>query len=627
MNITERVAALRGEMEKEGLDAYIIYGTDPHISEYVAPPWRDREWISGFTGSAGTVAVFADDAVLCTDPRYHLQAARELEGSPFRLIKEGLSGSPSFAETLGNVLGAENGRGKSKKTNGQRGARKRKSANDGTGIVGSKVAAACASTLSLAAKRALQKELAPYGVDFTTTGDLIDRIWEDRPELPKEWIYQHDASYTGLSRRAKISLVREALFRRVKSRRQGAYQLISSLDDIAWLFNLRGSDIAYNPLFISYALVGGEKTFLYADKEKFSEDLAGLLEDEGIALRPYEGIYSDIRKLPPGSSVVLSPEKTNCAVASAIPEKCRVLEHQDITTHLKARKNEVECGGIREAMRKDGVAMVRFLSWLSHAWERGGESEISLAVQLRDFRSQMPGFVGESFAAIVAFRDHGAVMHYSATEDTVYPVEGEGLLLIDSGGHYLEGTTDITRTVPFGEISEQQRSDYTAVLKAHISLSSTTFPEGTKGIQLDAVTRKPMWDLGLNYSHGTGHGVGFFLNVHEGPQKISYRDADAALEPGMVNSNEPGIYREGEYGIRTENVILVKEAFTTPFGRFYGFETLTLCPYERALIETGMLSRREREWIDAYHKRVFETLVPELNETERRWLEEKTAPL
>ncbi|MFO7849971.1 MAG: aminopeptidase P family protein [Spirochaetia bacterium] len=595
MKIAERLAALRKEMKKEGVDAYIIYGTDPHISEYTAPRWRDREWISGFTGSAGTVAVFADDAVLSTDPRYHLQADRELKDTPFRLVKEGLAGSPSLAETLGEKLGE------------------------------GKVCAAAASTVSLAAKRGLQRDLSPYGIKCITTWDLVDRIWEDRPELPKEWVYQHDVNYTGLSRRAKLSLVREALFRRVKNRQEGAYQLISSLDDIAWLFNLRGSDIAYNPLFIAYALVGGEKAFLYVEKEKFSEDLAGLLEDEGIALRPYGDIFLSVKNLPPGCSVVLSPEKTNCAVVSSIPEQCRVLEHQDITTRLKARKNEVECGGMREAMRKDGVAMVRFLAWLTHAWERGGEDEITIGAQLREFRSQMPGFMGESFAPIVAFREHGAVMHYSASEETVFPVDGEGLLLIDSGGHYLEGTTDITRTIAFGETSEQQRSDYTAVLKAHITLSAMTFPEGTKGIQLDAVARKPMWDLGLNYGHGTGHGIGFFLNVHEGPQKISYKDAQAALEPGMVNSNEPGIYREGEYGIRTENAVLTKEVFSTPFGRFYGFETLTLCPYDRTLIETRMLTRREREWIDTYHSRVFELLSPDLNETERRWLEEKTA--
>ncbi len=592
MEIDERLEALRREMEREGAEAYIIFGTDPHLSEYVAPRWRDREWLSGFSGSAGTLVVTAEDAVLFTDPRYHLQAGRELEGTPFRLVKDGLHDSPTLSSLISSMLGAE------------------------------ETAAASAWTISLAFRRELETELAENGIRFKTSEDLIERVWEDRPGYPNEWIYQHDVSYTGLSRKAKFSLVREAL-----NRRGGTFQLISSLDDIAWLFNLRGNDIAYNPLFLSFAMVGAEKSLLFVNEEKISDDLASLLADDGVELRPYDELLSTVSHLTEGSSIVLSPEKTSCAVVSAVPEGCRIIEKEDVTTFLKARKNEVECNGIREAMRKDGVAMVRFLSWLGHAWERGGEDELSIGEQLGDFRSQMPGFMGESFGSIVAFRDHGAVMHYSASPESAYRIEGPGLLLIDSGGHYLEGTTDITRVLPFGEVSEQQRSDYTAVLKAHIALASMTFPEGSNGMQIDAVARKPMWDLGLNYGHGTGHGVGFFLNVHEGPQKISYRYVKAVLEAGMVNSNEPGLYREGQYGIRLENLVLTKEAFSTPFGNFFGFETLTLCPFERELIDTRMLGGREIEWIDAYHRHVRESLSPELGETDRRWLEQKTAAL
>ncbi len=579
-------------MEREGYEAYLIFGTDPHMSEYVAERWHDRSWISGFTGSAGTLIITFEDAILFTDPRYHLQGKRQLEGGPFRLVKDGLHDSPSLDALVGAIVAA-----------------------------GSTVAAA-ASTISIAYKRSLQTGLSEYGISFFTGGDLIDRIWEDRPGCPKDWVYQHDVSYTGLSRGAKLSLVREAL-----SRRGGDLQLISSLDDIAWLFNLRGSDIEYNPLFLSYALVGTEEFFLFVDREKLSEDLTSLLAEDGVELRPYEDVFSHMEQLAAGTTVVLAPEKTNCALAASIPDSCRIVEKSDVTSFLKARKNEVECRGIREAMRKDGVAMVRFLHWLDHAWERGGEDEYSIGWQLREFRSRMPGFMGESFSPIVGFRDHAAIMHYSAEKETAYRVDDEGILLIDSGGHYLDGTTDITRVVAFGEVTELQRSDYTAVLKAHIAMASVTFPEGTNGMQVDALARKPMWELGLNYGHGTGHGVGFFLNVHEGPQKISYRYVKTVLEAGMVNSNEPGLYREGSHGIRIENLVLTKELFSTPFGKFFGFETLTACPLERKLIDARLLSRAELEWVDAYHRWVHTLLAPDLEESERRWLAEKTAPL
>ena len=591
MEIGEKISALREEMRREGLDAYIVFGTDPHLSEYVAPRWRDREWISGFTGSAGTVVITTDEALLWTDPRYHLQAKRELKETPFFLVKDGLPDSPVFSEVLGSRLAP-----------GQK--------------------AAAALTVSVKYRRRLQNELASYEVSFITGEDLIDRIWEDRPESPRERIYQHDVSYAGRSRRDKLEELREEL-----ERKKAQLQVLSSLDDIAWLFNLRGSDIAYNPLFVAYALIGEKECRLYVGQGKISADLAALLEEDGVRLADYSQIFEDLSKIEKGSRVLLSPGKTNCAVAASIARGCPQTEQEDVTTLRKARKNDTEIRGIREAMRKDGIAMMRFINWCINAWRRGGENELSAAAQLRAFRSEMPGFMGESFAPIVAFRDHGAVMHYCASEESAYPLEGEGLLLVDSGGHYLEGTTDITRVIPFGKVGEQQRSDYTSVLKAHIALSTMSFPRGSSGMQLDAAARKPMWDFGLDYAHGTGHGVGFFLNVHEGPQKLTYRYVPAPLEPGMVNSNEPGLYREGEYGIRIENLILTKELFTTPFGTFYGFETLTVCPYERKLIEPQMLSVKEREWIDAYHRWVNTLLSPELNETERRLLEDMTAPL
>ena len=592
-SIQERLAALRSEMANEQIDAYLVFGTDPHMSEYVAGRWRDRAWISGFTGSAGTFVCTRTKAGLWTDSRYYLQAALELEGSGIALFRQGQGCVPGLCEWLGQELPKE-------------------------AVVGT-----YGWTVSADLFRSLQQQLSVYGLDLQASEDLLERIWDERPALPEEDVYQHDVRYAGQTRPEKIKQVQQQLWS-IKA----DYQLLSSLSDIAWLFNLRGNDIQYNPLFLSYALVGKEDVHLCVDRRKLSEELTSLLEEEGIKLAPYRTIEELLKNtLRTESRVVYDPAAVSFALAQHIASLAKPVEKSDITTQLKAIKSATEIEGIKNALVKDGTAMVQFLYWLQHSWERGSLNEVSVGNALPQYRSRQAGFMGESFHPIVGFRDHGAVIHYRADESSAYELDGGGLLLIDSGAHYLDGTTDITRTVVLGEGTPQQREDYTSVLKAHINLASARFPQGTRGIQLDSLAKHTLWTRGLSYGHGTGHGVGCFLNVHEGPQSISSKMIDTELEPGMVNSNEPGLYREGAYGIRIENLILTVEEFETPFGRFFGFETITLCPLERKLIDPAMLTAEQREWVNEYHRRVFRELSPQLNTEERHWLEEQTTPM
>ncbi|MFW5710875.1 MAG: aminopeptidase P family protein [Spirochaetota bacterium] len=592
-SIQERLASLRKEMESEKIDAYLVFGTDPHMSEYVAERWRDRAWISGFTGSAGTLVCTKDKAGLWTDSRYYLQGAEELAGSGIMLFRQGEADVPGICEWLGHEL--------------PKGA----------------LVATYGWTISADLFRTLQKQLAVYGVELQASEDLLDRIWEGRPGLPEEDVYQYDVRYAGQSRQEKIKRVQQQLWS-IKA----DYQLLASLSDIAWLFNLRGNDIQYNPLFLSYAVVGKEEVYLAVDRQKLSEELTSLLEEEGIKLAPYKQIQQLLKKtLRSASRVVYDAGTVSYALVREVADLAVPVEKEDITTRMKAVKNPTEIEGIKHALVKDGVAMVQFLYWLYHSWQRGSLNEVSVGNALPQYRSRQAGFMGESFHPIVGFRDHGAVIHYSADETSAYELDGDGLLLIDSGAHYLDGTTDITRTVALGETAVPQREDYTNVLKAHINLATARFPQGIRGIQLDSIAKHSLWERGLGYSHGTGHGVGCFLNVHEGPQSISTKMIDAALEPGMVCSNEPGLYRAGAYGIRIENLVLTVEQFETPFGRFYGFETVTLCPLEPKLIEADMLTAEQREWVNQYHQTVFRELSPHLTTEERHWLEEQTAPV
>jgi Xaa-Pro aminopeptidase len=476
------------------------------------------------------------------------------------------------------------------------------------------------STISLASARGLTSLFKEKAVSLEPIGDLLDGVWTDRPDRPAEPVYPLDLKFTGTSRGDKLGLLRRSM------KEAGAKALfISALDEIAWILNLRGSDIYYNPVFFSFLLIEEESAVLFAGEGALSVELTALLAEEGIRLLPYESAAAALKDIR--DPLMLDPQTTSLELRTMISRETPVIEAKSPAVMLKALKNEVEIEGIREALVKDGIALTRFWMRLERIIERGGASELSLGNLLAEERSRMPGFAGESFSPILGFREHGAVIHYSADEASSLPVSGRGLLLVDSGGHYLEGTTDITRVFAVGEPTDEERHDYTMVLKAHIALGSATFPAGTPGMRLDTIARKPLWDAGLNYDHGTGHGVGAFLNVHEGPQSISTRLITVPMEPGMLCSNEPGLYREGKHGVRIENLILTVERFETPFGRFYGFETLTPFPFESGLINTALLTAAERAWVDRYHAWVFQLLSPGLEKEERAFLAVKTEAL
>jgi Xaa-Pro aminopeptidase len=613
MDVREKLRSLRKLMTEKGIDAYIIPGTDPHMSEYLADRYKTREFISGFTGSAGTVVVTRDKAGLWTDSRYYLQAADQLEGSGIELFKSGLPGVPSHTAWIASELAAS---GKGYDSDRSVAGYDRSVGYDGM-------------TLSEGDIRDLEKVLSPKGIGLSDAGDLLDPFWERRPSLPDFPVYEHGTGYAGESRGEKLARMREEM-----ARRDIDYHLIASLDDIAWLLNLRGSDVSYNPLFYAYLVAGRSEVLLFIDRKKVKDPLASLLEAEGIRILPYAEVFPFVKALDtlvPARSgrlrLSLNPDRVCAALYSAIPASIRIVDAVSPVTLFKAVKNESQIRCLKNAMKKDGAALVRFLIWLEDALRDTDlpVTERTVQERLKEFRAEQPDFVGESFTTIAGFNHHGAIVHYAVTDETDIPISGDGLLLIDSGAHYLDGTTDITRVVICGKARKEQIRDYTLVLKGHIALASAVFPEGTRGYQLDAFARLPLWREGLSYGHGTGHGIGFFLNVHEGPQSISVHPRDVAIEPGMVTSDEPGVYREGGYGIRIENLILSYEKEETSFGRFFAFETLTLCPYERRLIDPLLLSSQERDWVNSYHLRVYQELSPFLSEAERKWLQEKTS--
>ncbi len=588
--VKDRLASLRAAMKERSLSAVVFFGTDPHQSEYAAPRWADRRWISGFTGSAGTVVVSPDEAALWSDSRYWLQAPAQLKGSGIQMMKDGDPSVPSYSHWILSRLAA-----------------------------GSRVGVDF-STISLASARGLTSMLKEKAISLEPIGDLLDAVWTDRPDRPAEPVYPLDLKFTGRSRGEKLALLRGSM------KEAGAKALfISALDEIAWILNLRGSDIDYNPVFFSFLLIEEEGAALFAGEGAVSDELTALLGEEGIRLLSYGTVSTALRELR--APVMLDPQTTSLELRTMISRDTPVIEAKSPAVMLKALKGAVEIEGVREALVKDGIALTRFWMRLDRIIERGGASELSLGNLLAEERSRMPGFAGESFSPIVGFREHGAIIHYSADEASSLPVTGRGLLLVDSGGHYLEGTTDITRVFTVGKPTDEERHDYTMVLKAHIALATATFPAGTPGMGLDTIAKKPLWDAGLHYGHGTGHGVGAFLNVHEGPQSISTRILPVPMEPGMLCSNEPGLYREGKHGVRIENLILTVERFETPFGRFYGFETLTPFPFESGLIDTALLTAAERSWVDRYHTWVFQLLSPGLEKEERAFLAEKTEAL
>lgn len=588
--ISKRISALRKEMGKYGIGAYIISGSDPHLSEYPAGHWQSRQWISGFTGSAGTVVVTIDKAGLWTDSRYFLQAEKQLAGTPVDLYKLSAPDTPSVMEFLLLELGSGSTVGFDGKTH--------------------------SVTDALTLKETLNKS----NIQTETTFSLIDNIWEDRPPVPENMLFEMPVEICGETAAGKINRINGLL------RAAGADCLImSALDEIAWAFNIRGTDIAYNPVAISYGFISEKESILFVDPSKLTVEIAERLKKEGVIPVDYSGIESYISGLPAGAKVFIDPDKTNFTLYNAIPERCEILKGITPANHLKSIKNEAEIKGIKNALAKDGIALTRFYIWLEEQMKEGNRlTEISASAKLASLRAEQPLYIMDSFATICGYAENGASPHYCASPESDAEIKPGGLLLIDSGAQYLDGTTDITRTISTGVPSAQMKKDFTRVLKGHISLAKCKFPNNTRGSQLDILARKALWDSGINYLHGTGHGVGHCLNVHEGPQSIRMEENPATLKPNMLISNEPAMYRPGEYGIRTENLILVRKDSETEFGKFLNFETLTLCYIDTGLIVVPMLSERERTWLNKYHQMVYEQLSPHLTTGESEWLKEKT---
>ena len=583
--IEERIRALRTWMKQTGIDAFIIPSTDPHLSEYVAPHWQSREWISGFTGSAGTVVVTGNEAGLWTDSRYFLQAARQIEGTGIDLYKEMLPETPSIPAFLSERL-----------KKGQT-----------AGIDG--------RVFATDAARSLREELAIKGIGLKCTPDPMEQIWNGRPEMPQAPAFIYDTKYAGRTCTEKLEAIRAEM-----KKAEADSLLLSALDEIAWTLNLRGSDVHCNPVVVSYLLIGRDEAHYFINSRKVTPEVAAHLHEAGVSLHTYQEIESYLAQLPAGS-LMLEPGKTNYAVRSAIPQSCRVIEAPSPVALLKAVRNEQETAGLRQAMRRDGVALVKFLKWLEEAVPQGTETEISVDRKLHELRAAQPLYMGESFDTIAGYGAHAAIVHYEATPETDIPLEPRGFLLLDSGAQYLDGTTDITRTIALGPLTDEEKTDYTLILKGHIDLAMAVFPEGTRGAQLDVLARMPIWQHRMNFLHGTGHGVGHFLNVHEGPQSIRMNENPVALRAGMVTSNEPGVYKAGSHGIRTENLVLTVPAGEGLFGRYLKFETVTLCPICTRGIVRSLLTPAETDWLNQYHRKVYEQLSPGLNEDERLWLE------
>lgn len=590
-NISSRLAKLRNKMQENKISAVIIPGTDPHASEYIAQCWKDREWISGFTGSAGTVMVALDFAGLWTDSRYFLQADSQLNGSGISLMKQGLAQTPEINQWLIHHLSP-----------------------------GSKVAVN-PQMISTNAYSKLSTELNEFGLTLTGI-DLLNSVWEDRPSIPTEKILMHDTHFCGRSIREKLQMVNDEI-----TKLNADTLILSALDDIAWLFNIRGKDVDYNPVAIAYAIVSKKESILFVNPDKIDGQLNKHLSSQGVIVDEYSSIYKKLKSLRNTSKILIDGNKLNQSLFEAIPTECKIKDSMSPVFKLKSIKNETEVSGIKTAMERDAVALSRFFIWLENNLGKEKLTELSISQKLYEFRAQGELFFGESFGTICGFAGHGAIVHYSANKESDATLSADNILLLDSGGQYKDGTTDITRTITLGQVTEQQKNDFTLVLKGHIGIATAIFPSGTRGSQLDILARKAMWDKRINYGHGTGHGVGHFLNVHEGPQSIRTDENPTTLQVGMVISNEPGLYRTGLYGIRTENLVLVIDKGASEFGTFLGFETLTLFPIDKNLIDKSLLTADEINWLNSYHKNVYARVSPLLNKDESEWLFEKCSPM
>ncbi len=588
--IPGRLAAMRQFMEEKSLDAFIIPSTDAHLSEYPPKYWESRKWISGFTGSAGTAVVTKEKAGVWTDSRYFLQAADELHDTGFDLFKMGQADTPDMTEWIIEQTG-----------------------QGGTVGIDGLVYAASEGN-------ALASKLEARGIRLETSFDPFTEIREERPAIPKNKVFTLPVEITGETVKSKIDRVNQEL---KKLNADGV--IVVTLDTIAWLFNLRGNDVDYNPVGVAYAYVSENETVLFIDPDKLTDEVANDYKEQGIKITDYDDIFEYVANLPENSSVCVTGSKINYRLLHTIPATCKVIDVPSPLDLMKSVKNETELDGFRNAMIKDGVALVRFYMWLEKAVPNDEVNEVTVAEKLYEFRSRQEDFVGESFSTIAGYGANGAVIHYSAIPETALEVKPEGLLLIDSGAQYRDGTTDITRTVAVGDLTKQMKSDYTLVLKGHIALATAIYPEGTRGSQLDILARKALWDNGLTYWHGTGHGIGHFLNVHEGPQNIRLEENPTRLQPGMVTSNEPGVYRANQYGIRIENLIVTrKHSKSEEFGTFHDFETITLCPIDTKPISKKLLTKKEIKWLNNYHKMVYSKLKKHLNKEEKAWLKEKT---
>lgn len=587
---SERISALRNKMTAHNIDAAIIYHTDPHQSEYIADHWQVRRWLSGFTGSAGTLVITQKEALLWTDSRYFLQAAQQLSDTEIKLMKDGLVDTPSITAYLCSALG-----------NGST-----------VGVDG--------MLLSIAGATSLSQELSKHDIKLNTTFNIIDQIWNDRPALPQGKIFVHDEKYAGESTTDKIA--------RVLANAQaqgGTATFISALDEIAWTLNIRCNDVPFNPVATSFLYLSASGSTLFIDSSKLEDATIDYLNKNNIETRPYcpETIKEFFSTLPVDTRIVVNSNCTATNFKDALGS--RLITGSSVVALPKGIKNSTQIAGTRSAMERDGAALVRSFMEIEERLSNGTKTtEMDIAEILTRHRSQQDLYFDDSFDTIAGYNDHGAIVHYSATESTNYEIRPEGMLLIDSGAQYLDGTTDITRTISLGTPSAQQRRDFTLVMKGHIALGTAIFPADTRGAQLDALARQFLWKDGLSYLHGTGHGVGHFLNVHEGPQNIRLNENPALLTPGMITSNEPGLYRTGEYGIRCENLVLTVHALTTEFGDFNKFETLTLFPFDLKLFDTDIMSDDEIAWVNNYHSEVRRRLSPLLNSQEQAWLNAKT---
>lgn len=588
-----RIELLRGVMAREALAAVLVPSSDPHISEYLPERWQARQWLSGFTGSAGTLVVTRDFAGVWADSRYWTQAEAQLAGTGITLVKmmAGQQSAPHVDWLAENVA-----------------------AGDTVSVDG--------TVLGVAAARTLKDALTARGIVLRTDLDLLDAVWPERPGLPSDSVYEHAAPQSSVTRAGKLADVRRVM------REKGAqWHFISTLDDLAWLFNLRGSDVTYNPVFVAHALIGLDDAAVFVGDGKIPAELRASLLKDNVYVEPYAKAGYALAALPAGSALLVDPRRVTFGSLEKVPAKVKIVESVNPSTFAKSRKTPADAANIRATMEQDGAALAEFFAWFEDALGRETITELTIDEKLTAARARRPGFVTLSFATIAGFNANGAMPHYRATDDSHSVIEGNGLLLIDSGGQYLSGTTDITRVVPIGTITAEHKRDFTVVLKGTIALSRARFPRGIRSPMLDAIARAPIWEAGADYGHGTGHGVGYFLNVHEGPQVIShYAPAEpfTAMEEGMITSIEPGLYRPGKWGIRIENLVMNEAAGKTEFGDFLKFETLTLCPIDTRCIDLTLLRDDERAWLNDYHATVRERVSPHVSGAAKTWLEKRT---